>query len=60
MKCYGDKRTNNVMLELILTIDKVLRENGWEFNSASDRDYVSDETHKFLLNFIRPYIREAT
>lgn len=57
MKCYSDRRLNNVMQEMVMTVDKLLRENGYEFNSAADRDYTSDEVHKFLLNFIRPYIR---
>jgi hypothetical protein len=45
------------MQEMVMTVDKLLRENGYEFNSAADRDYTSDEVHKFLLSFIRPYIR---
>ena len=57
MKCYSDRRLNNVMQEMVMTVDKLLRENGYEFNSAADRDYTSDEVHKFLLSFIRPYIR---
>lgn len=57
MKCYSDRRLNNVMQEMVMTVDKLLRENGYEFNSAADRDYTSDEVHKFLLSFIKPYIR---
>lgn len=55
-KCYSDRRLNNISMELLMMMDKVLRENGWQFNSMSDIDYVADETLKFLVVFSKKYI----
>ncbi len=56
-KCYSDRKINNVLQELMMVVDKGFQDNDWEFNSASDRDYVADETYKFLLNIVKLYVR---
>ena len=57
-KCYSDRKTNNVLMELIMAVDGVLQTYGYEFKSSGDRDFVKDETHKALLNYVKSNIKQ--
>lgn len=58
VKCYSDRKTNNVLMELIMAVDGVLQTYGYEFKSSGDRDFVKDETHKALLNYVKSNIKQ--
>jgi len=57
-KIYVSPKINNIAHELIMNVDKTLRENDWEFKTAADRDYVTDQvlqaTIQIMLKFIQP------
>lgn len=57
-KIYANVKVNNIGHELIMTIDKLIQINGWEFRTAADRDFVMDETLKYLLSSMHNFIKE--
>ena len=56
-KIYANLKVNNICHELIMAIDKLLQVSEWEFKTAADRDFITDEMLKFVLSNIKNFIK---
>ena len=57
-KIYNNRQINNIYHELMMTVDKILQQNKYEFKTAADKDFVMIESHKFLINILIKFIKE--
>ena len=49
IRMYNDKKLNNILHELVMAADKILRSCGYEYKGEGDRDFVKDNTHRAFL-----------
>lgn len=54
LKIYLSKNISNVLHQLIMTVDRIIQAEKYEFKSEGDRDFIKDMLHQYLArNLVR-------